>query len=78
MGIKLSDLGRRIVSRGGHDDASDDDMLLMELIRRAPGMSRDDYQKCFVALRTEYGEDALAAIRSGHVKFEEVAASGVA
>lgn len=72
MGFILSPLGKNIVRRGGHDDSSDDDMLLLELAARAPGMSREEYQTCFVALRLEYGEDALHAIRSGYVKFEEV------
>lgn len=71
MGLRLNRFGQSIVSRGGHDDASDDDILLLELMSRAPGMSRSDYEKCFVALRQEFGEDALRAIQNGHVKFEE-------
>ena len=71
-GIRLTPFGEGIVRKGGHDHASDDDMLFLELVKRAPGMTRDDYQRCFVALREEYGEDALRAIQSGHVVFEEV------
>jgi hypothetical protein len=74
MPLRLNRFGQDILSHGGHDDVSDDDLLLMELIQRAPGMSRDDYQRCFVALREEFGEDALRAIQTGHVKFEERAA----
>lgn len=72
MGYTLSPFGKNIVRRGGHDDASDDDMLLLELMSHAPGMSQEEYKQCFIALRLEYGEDALQAIRSGYVKFEEV------
>lgn len=71
MGIVLADRGKQIVRRGGADALSDDDMLLLELTKRAPGLSKDDLQSCFVALRMEYGADALAAIRTGHVRFEE-------
>lgn len=71
MGMKLTPFGQSIIRRGGHDDQSDDDMLLLELMSRAPGMSKEDYQACFVALRLEYGEDALRAIQTGHVVFEE-------
>lgn len=71
MGYVLSDKGDRIVKRGGADDQSDDSMLINEIVARAPGLSQEDLQRCFVAIRMEYGEDALDAIRSGHVKFEE-------
>lgn len=71
MGTSLNEKGELIVKRGGDDEQSQDDMLLLELIQRAPGMSPEDLQRCFVALLEEYGEDALHAIRSGHVKFEE-------
>lgn len=69
MGISLNDKGRKIVERGGHDDASDDDILLLELISRASGCSPDEYQTLFISLREQYGEDALKALRSGHVQF---------
>jgi hypothetical protein len=69
--LSLNDFGKDIVRRGGHDDASDDDQLLMELMARAPGMTKEEYAQCFVALLEQYGEDALLAIRSGAVKFEE-------
>lgn len=72
MGISLADKGQRIVRRGGADGQTDDDMLLLELTARAPGMSKEDLSRCFVALRMEYGVDALDAIRTGHVKFQEV------
>lgn len=72
MGYKLTPFGAGIVRRGGHDDQSDDDMLVIELIAAAPGMSRDDLQACFVAMRLEYGEDARRALATGHVQFEEV------
>lgn len=72
MGITLADKGQRIVRRGGADGQTDDDMLLLELTARAPGMSKEDLQRSFVALRMEYGADALDAIRSGFVRFEEV------
>lgn len=67
----LTEKGRTIVARGGADGASDDDMLLLEIAARAPGMSKDDLALCFVNLRLEYREDALRAIRTGHVKFQE-------
>lgn len=74
QGYKLTDFGSSIVRKGGHDDVSNDDLLFLELVKRAPGLSFDDLQKCFVALLNEYGDDALAAIRSGHVQFEPVRA----
>jgi hypothetical protein len=69
-GWKLAPFGADILRKGGHDDASDDDMLIMEIVKRAPGLSKEELQQVFVACRLEYGEDALAAIKSGHVKFE--------
>lgn len=71
MGFILSDFGNKIVRKGGHDCQDDDGMLILEILKRAPGLSKDDLQTCFVALRTEYGDDALAAITSGHVQFEK-------
>jgi hypothetical protein len=73
-GITLTDFGNRMVRRGGHDDQDDDGMLILEIAKRAPGLSKEDLERCFVAARTEYGEDALHAIRSGHVQFKEVRA----
>lgn len=73
MGLKLLPFGSNILRRGGHDDASNDDLLFLELVKRAPGLSKEDYGRLFVAIMEEYGENALAAIRSGHVQFEEVA-----
>lgn len=70
MGHILSDKGERIVRRGGADGQSDDDMLLLEIAARAPGLSSEELERCFVAIRMEYGDDALDAIRTGHVKFE--------
>lgn len=71
MGYVLADEGEKIVRRGGDDDADDDDILLLELVKRAPGLSKEDLQNCFVALRMEYGDDALDALRTGHVRFEQ-------
>lgn len=71
MGYILGDKGKTIVRKGGSDSQSDDDMLLLEIVKRAPALSKEDLQRCFVALRMEYGADALDAIRTGHVKFEE-------
>ncbi len=71
MGYVLSEKGKTITRKGGADGQSDDDMLLLELVKRAPALSQEDLQRCFVALRMEYGTDALDALRSGHVKFEE-------
>jgi hypothetical protein len=72
----LTEKGRRIVKRGGADGFSDDDMLVLEISKRAPGMPVRDIEAFFVALRLEYGEDALHAIRNGHVKFERRSPSG--
>jgi hypothetical protein len=69
--LSLNDFGKSIVRRGGHDDTSDDDLLLMELMARAPGMTQEECGRCFVDLRLQYGEDALRAIRSGAVTFKE-------
>jgi len=70
-GYVLSDLGSSIVRKGGHDFQDDDGQLVLEILKRAPGLSKRDLEACFIALRTEYGKDALAAIQSGHVVFEE-------
>lgn len=68
----LSPLGKEIVRRGGSDGLiSDDDMLVLELIKRMPGMTPMEYQQCFVDLRNQYGEEALYALRNGYVKIEE-------
>ncbi len=71
MGYVLSDLGQKIVRKGGHDDQDSDGQLILEILKRAPGLSKRDLEACFISIRTEYGEDALAAITSGHVRFEE-------
>lgn len=77
MPIKLNHAGQKIVKRGGDkrfdrldEQEADDAMLIMEIIARAPNMEPGDYQDAFVALRMEYGTDALDAIRTGHVQFE--------
>ncbi len=77
MGIVLNHVGQRIVKRGGDrslenidPNEADDTLLIMEVMQRAPNMSPEDYQTTFVALRMEYGEDALQAVRSGHVQFQ--------
>jgi hypothetical protein len=74
VGYKLLPLGETIVRRGGADDQSRDDLLVLELMKRAPGLEREELQAIFVACLTEYGEDALEAVQSGHVQFEEVRA----
>ena len=62
----LTDKGKRIVNHGGRDGLSDDDMLILEMTSRAPGMSQHEMALCFVNLRLAYGEEALRAIRTGH------------
>jgi hypothetical protein len=71
MGYVLSDRGHSIVRKGGHDDVSDDDLVILEILKRAPGLSKRDLEACFISIISEYGNDALAAITSGHVRFEE-------
>ena len=66
----LSEKGRRIVARGGADDQTDDDMLLLEIAAKMPGMCQADLAKVFVNLRLEYGEDARRALANGHVRIE--------
>ena len=77
-GIILNFAGERIVRRGGDKSLdkvdpqeADDAMLSMEIMARAPNMLPEDYQDAFIALRMEYGKDALDAIRKGYVKFEK-------
>lgn len=70
-GLKLSPIGEDIVRRGGRDDQFPDDMLFLELLKRAPGLSKAEYQRCYVDIMLTYGEDSLFAIRNGYVKFEE-------
>jgi hypothetical protein len=67
----LTGKGAAILKRGGADGMSDDDMLVLEILARVPGASMNDVAAFFVALRTEYGEEALRAIRTGHVQFEK-------
>ena len=67
----LTEKGRKIVARGGHDSVDEDGQIILEIANRAPGMSKEDMQACFVAVRMEYGADALKAIQSGHVQFEK-------
>lgn len=68
--IHLNDAGRRVVDRGGQDGISDETMLLLEIIKRAPGMNQDDLRMCFVSAMEQYGTDALKAIQTGHIKFQ--------
>lgn len=70
-GVHLTTSATAILRRGGHDSLSDDQMLVMELAKLAPGMSPEDLQKCFIACRMEYGKDALAALREGYIRFDE-------
>ena len=79
MGLLLGANGQLIVKRGGDKSLekldpqeADDAMLIMELMARAPNMAPEAYQHAFVALREEYGEHALQAIREGAVQFELV------
>jgi hypothetical protein len=67
---RLTEKGARIISRGGADGVDEEGMIILEILKRAPGMSKADLQTCFVALRMEYGENALEAIQSGHVQIE--------
>lgn len=73
MGYILADKGKNIIRKGGADGQSDDDMLLLELVRRAPALSKEDLERCFIALRMEYGSDALTALSTGYVRFEPTA-----
>lgn len=68
--LEISDGGRNVLRRGGADNVSDDDLLVLEIISRAPGISPLEIQTFFLTLRNEFGEDALRAIRSGHAVFE--------
>ena len=68
--LGLTDKGARIIARGGDDTMDEEGMILLEILKRAPGISKADLQTCFVTLRMEYGEHALEAIQSGHVQFE--------
>lgn len=69
-GWNLNDTGKAILAHGGADGMSDDDMLVLEIASRMPGAGTLDLQSVFIALREEYGEDALQAVRTGHVRFE--------
>ena len=66
----LNDDGRRVLRRGGQDGVSDDTLLMLEIIERAPGMTEGDLRHCFIAAMEQYGSDALKAIRSGHIQFK--------
>lgn len=68
--IHLNDEGRRVLRRGGHDGVTDDTLLMLEIIERAPGMNEGDLRHCFIAAMDQYGSDALKAIRSGHIQFK--------
>ncbi len=68
--VSLTEKAARAVQRGGDDTMTEDQMLIAEIVARAPGMSSADLEKCFVAIRVEYGEDALDAIRKGYVRFD--------
>lgn len=70
-GYTLSPIGQNIDRRGGVDGETDDAALVREIVKRAPGLAREDLESCFIAIMMEYGEDALFAIRKGYVKFEE-------
>ena len=66
----LTEKGARIIARGGDDTMDEEGMIILEILKRAPGMSKADLQTCFVTLRMEYGPAVLDAIQSGHVQFE--------
>ena len=68
--IRLDKRGEEILRKGGHDDASDDDMVIMEIVKRAPGMNADELQRKFVELRLLFGDELLRAIQRGDVYFE--------
>lgn len=67
----LTDKGAQIVRRGGADGQSDDDILILEILDKMPGISANDCKSFFVALRLEFGEDARYALKNGHVSFEK-------
>jgi len=67
---RLTEKGAHILRRGGANGVDEEGMIILEILKRAPGMSKADLQACFVALRMEYGEHALDAIQSGHCQFE--------
>lgn len=71
-GLKLNQVGHDIVKHGGADHLTDDEMLFLEVVKRAPGMSIQDVREMLIALRVQYGQDALRAIKTGHVQFELV------
>ena len=71
MGVSINKNGHALLKHGGADHVSDDDLLVLEIAKRAPGMPPADLKTCFIKLRQEFGEDALRAIRTGHVQFEE-------
>lgn len=68
--VYLTENALPILRRGGSDATSDDQMVLLEILKRAPGMDAEGLKTCFIGLRMEYGDDALRAVRSGHVQFE--------
>ena len=79
MGLLLDANGQLIVKRGGDKSLekldpleADDSMLIMAIMAAAPNMHPEAYKQAFIALREEYGENALQAIREGHVQFEKV------
>lgn len=67
---RLTEKGVRILARGGDDTMDEEGMIILEILKRAPSMSKADLQACFVALRMEYGEHTLDSVQSGHVTFE--------
>lgn len=69
--VYLTENALSILRRGGSDTTSDDQMVLLEILKRAPGMDAEGLKACFIGLRMEYGDDALRAVRSGHVQFKE-------
>lgn len=66
----LSEKGRTILARGGADGQTDDDMLVLEIAAKMPGMAQADLAKVFVNLRLEYGEEARRALADGHMQIE--------
>ena len=69
-GVHLTAGASDILRRGGADNLSDDQMLLMELTKRAPGLSPEELRQCFVSCLLEYGDSALRAVREGYVQFK--------
>ena len=47
----LTEKGARIIARGGDDTMDEEGMIILEILKVAPGMSKALLQACFVAPR---------------------------